>query len=135
MRCKITFVFSAIFIVFFTWSFSSIDASTRGNHVNSKTNSWFSVEISGTLKSVEGEEETMPLNPRTRNPRQIPQPHKSDRSPPVISPPVMDPEMVITPPKADQEMVITPERHDPNERKDSREEKAQNPPPQKHGSD
>jgi len=70
----------------------------------------------------EAEERTSPKNVPAPKPPNIFQPQKQDREPPVIDPPITDPEMVLPPPVTDPEMVVIPERTAPTEENNSAEE-------------
>jgi hypothetical protein len=74
-----------------------------------------------TMATGEEEELTSPKNVPAPKPPDIFQPQKQDQEPPVIDPPITDPEMVLPPPVTDPEMVVIPERTAPTEEEKSAE--------------
>jgi hypothetical protein len=80
---------------------------------------------SALAKGKEGEDLTFPKDfPAPKPPHNF-QPREQDQEPPVIAPPITDPEMVLPPPVTDPEMVVTPDQDGQTEKESTQEERRQ----------
>lgn len=68
------------------------------------------------------EDQPSPSIPLPRDSPNTRQRQDRDQDPPVIAPPIIDPEMAIPPPVTDPEMVVTPEQDRPVHEKGTQEE-------------
>jgi len=93
-------------------------------------NSWSMLDSetyrhSALARGKEGETLTSPKDVPAPKPPKNFQPQEQDQDPPVIAPPITDPEMVIPPPVTDLEMVLTPEQIEPTEEETIQKENTQ----------
>ena len=80
---------------------------------------------SALAKEKEGEDLTSPKDVLPPKPHKNFQPQERGQEPPVIAPPITDPDIVIPPPLTDPEMVVTPESIEPTEEENTQEESFQ----------
>ena len=80
---------------------------------------------SALAKGKEGEDLTTPKDFPAPKPPMIFQPQGQDQEPPVIDPPITDPEMVLPPPVTDPEIIVNPEPDEQMEKENTQEERTQ----------